>query len=212
VGLAIVGAALVAGAGCGSTGPTSATGPGATDAAPPPPAPVTTAGAPGTAACTTTPAPGGWSAVFGERRTREAADGLRDRAESLGFKGLSIDQQGCSRFVVVLHGLSSREQATEFGREARTAGLRVRVGCSSAVKNNGEWNAVFGYRKTEAAARRLETRVSGPGAGFQFVEVDEDACGRGWRVYVGGLTTPAVRKEFRREAKSVGFEVTFVPS
>jgi hypothetical protein len=147
----------------------------------------------------------GIAAVFGHRRTVDAADALRRSAEGAGFPGLVIQQRGCRNYAVVLTGLENEHQAREFQREAATVHFRVRLECRSRLPQGG-LNAVFGHRRTQHAAQVLATRAQA--AGFLGLDVQQDRCGD-WEVDLAGLKTAAQRRDFRHEAESVGFHVTF---
>jgi hypothetical protein len=147
----------------------------------------------------------GIAAVFGHRRTVDSADALRRSAEAAGFPGLLIQQRGCRDYVVVLTGLENERQAREFRREAATVHFRVRLECRSRLPQGG-LNAVFGHRRTQHAAQVLASRVQA--AGFLGLDVQQDRCGD-WEVDLAGLKTAAQRRDFRHEAESVGFHITF---
>ena len=130
-----------------------------------------------------------------------------DHAKSFGFQGLEVQQRGCHDFVVVLRGLKSVRQGKGLQREAHSVGLRVTLDCRSGPMQSG-LAAVFGHRRTRRAARRL-AGVAKRG-GFQGLRVVQDRCDD-WEVVLYGLKTAQQRREFAREARSVGLHVTFEP-
>jgi hypothetical protein len=149
----------------------------------------------------------GVTAVFGHRRTLGGAQSLRSAAEHVGFPGLVIQQRGCRDYAIVLTGLQSLTQARDFQRQAATVDLPVKLECRTQPPEGGV-NAVFGHRPTRKAAEYLAVRANG--AGFPGLEVRQDACGD-WEVDLRGLKSAEQRREFRREAASVGFRIQYEP-
>jgi hypothetical protein len=149
----------------------------------------------------------GVAAVFGHRRTVEAAHTLRQASERVGFPGLVIQQRGCRDYAVVLTGLEDFAQAKDFQRQAATVGHHVTLECRTQLPEGG-LNAVFGHRRTRRAAEELAARANA--AGFPGLSVRQDACGD-WEVDLEGLETAAQRREFRLQAARVGVHVTFEP-
>lgn len=147
----------------------------------------------------------GIAAVFGHRRTPQAAQRLADRALAVGFKGLAVERRGCNDYAVVLHGLSDLKQAREFSAETASVGLHVRIECRSHPAEGG-LAAVFGHRRTQAAALRLEAKAEH--FGFQGLKVQQDSC-NDWEVDLYGLQTAAQRREFSQEARRVGFHIVY---
>lgn len=80
-----------------------------------------------------------------------------------------------------------------------------REDCALPATGDGEIEAVFGYRESELEARELRDRALA--VGFTGTDVERDACGRA-RVYVGGITTLEVGRDFVEQAQTVGFDVT----
>jgi hypothetical protein len=149
----------------------------------------------------------GIAAVFGHRRTLEAAIGLRDAAEAVGFPGLAIQHRGCADYAVVLTGFQNLAQALDFKRQAATVSFAVRLECRTLAPLGG-LNAVFGHRRTRFAAEGL--KASAEAVGFGGLELQQDECGD-WEVDLRGLVTEAQRRDFRTEAASVGFQIVFEP-
>jgi hypothetical protein len=147
----------------------------------------------------------GVAAVFGDRRTEEAAQALAARALHNGFEGLVVERRGCRDYAVVLYGLRDLRQAREFKAEATSVGYRVRIECRSHPSMGG-LAAVFGHRRTKRAALRLQARAER--LGFPGLQVQQDSCGD-WEVDLYGLKTAAQRREFKAEAASVGFHIVF---
>jgi hypothetical protein len=65
--------------------------------------------------------------------------------------------------------------------------------------------AVFGHRKTAAAASKLSARAAA--AGFMGLVVERRAC-RNFAVVLPGLATIPEARAFRREARAAGFRIT----
>ena len=187
-------------AGCGSShnNGVTATVPTATSA--------TTVTAPGQPSCVSGPR-AGIAAVFGHRRTAEAAERLSARALAAGFEGLVVERRACNDYAVVLYGLHNLEQAREFSAETAKVGLRVRIECRSHPAEGG-LAAVFGHRRTYRGAVRL--RAKAERLGFLGLKVQQDRC-HDWEVDLYGLQTPEQRREFAKEARSVGFHIVYEP-
>jgi cell division septation protein DedD len=75
--------------------------------------------------CRSHPSQGGLAAVFGHRRTKQAALRLQARAERQGFLGLQVQQDRCGEWEVDLYGLQTPAQRHEFAAEARREGFHV---------------------------------------------------------------------------------------
>jgi hypothetical protein len=149
----------------------------------------------------------GVSAVFGHGRTVEAAAALRRRAAKVGYRNLEIQRRGCSDFAVVLSGLSGVAQGRQLQHDAAAVDLRVTLECRTYAPRGGV-NAVFGHRRSKAAAEKL--LAGAEAVGFRGLDVQQDRCGD-WEVDLAGLKTAAQRREFQREARRVGFAVRFEP-
>jgi hypothetical protein len=65
---------------------------------------------------------------------------------------------------------------------------------------------VFGHRRTHEAALRL--RAKAERLGFLGLKVQQDRC-NDWEVDLYGLQTAEQRREFVREARSVGFHIVY---
>jgi hypothetical protein len=149
----------------------------------------------------------GINAVFGHRRTPAAAERLRSAAERVGFPGLDIQRRGCLDYAVVLTDLVDLPQAREFREQAATVDFQVTLECRTHPATGG-LNAVFGHRRTKSGAEQLAAQAAA--VGFAGLVVQQDACGD-WEVDLAGLETPAQRSEFRAQAESVGFPITYEP-
>ena len=77
--------------------------------------------------------------------------------------------------------------------------------CVHPATRDGDIDAVFGYFDSERDA--VAERDRALGVGFKGAETELNACGR-VRVFVGGVPTLEVGREFVEEARTVGFEVT----
>jgi hypothetical protein len=146
-------------------------------------------------------------AVFGQLRTPQLAQRLAERALASGFEGLVVERRGCNDYAVVLHGLRDLNQAHDFSAETARVGFHVRIECRSHPAEGG-LAAVFGHRRTEAAALRLKAKAEH--LGFEGLQVQQDRC-NDWEVDLHGLRTAAQRREFAREARSVGFHIVYEP-
>jgi len=189
-------------AGCGSSsheGNATAPAPG--------PGTATTAAQGGQETVCTSEQGEGIVADFGHRSTSDEAQQLATQAETVGFKGVVVQRRACDDYAVVLPGLKTVAQGRELEREARSVGLKVSVDCRSHPVQGG-MAAVFGHRRTRSAA--LALRREAESAGFQNLQVQQDQCDDG-EVDLYGLQTPEQRKDFAKEAASVGLHVTFEP-
>jgi hypothetical protein len=148
----------------------------------------------------------GWEAIFGYRTTQAAALSLRRKAEKVGFRHLAIDQVGCPRWAVALHGLQDRAQSRELAAEAKRAGYAVLVKCWPLRDVDPAWEAVFGSRLTRRAATRLEANARR--AGFVSLKLLHEPCSDTWLVELDGIPTLKQAREFRAEATHAGFTVT----
>ncbi len=144
-------------------------------------------------------------AVFGHRRTREAALKLATRAAKRGFTGLTIQQRGCHDYAAALPFLKTYRQAVLLRREAVPEGFKVRIECRSHPVEGG-LAAVFGHRRTRRQA--LALRAMAAKVGFQNLQVQQDRC-KDWEVDLYGIITPSARKEFTAEARKAGFPIVY---
>lgn len=149
----------------------------------------------------------GLLANFGHARTRGGAARILRRAGHVGFKNLRIERRGCRNYAVVLSGLKNQRQGRALIREAATVDIRVTLDCRSHPVQGG-LAAVLGHRRTRRAALRL--RRIARHYGFLNLQVQQDRC-NDWEVDLYGLKTPAERREFAREARSVGLRVRYEP-
>src|SRR5262249_47133732 len=149
-------------AGCGSTRQSS----------PPTSVATTTAPVPPSSACLWQQE-AGVLADFGQFATVDAANSEIARAGSVGFKGLVVEQRGCHHYAVVLRGLTSVAQGRSLQREARSVGLHVTLECRS-LPLQGRLVAVFGHRRTQAAANRFA--AAAVKKGFKGAQVVQDRC------------------------------------
>lgn len=187
-------------AGCGSSHDDGVT------AAAPTASTATTVTATGQPSCVSGPR-AGIAAVFGNRRTPKAAERLSARALAAGFEGLVVERRACNDYAVVLYGLHNLEQAHAFGAETARVGLPVLIECRSHPAGGG-LAAVFGHRPTYQGAVRL--RAKAERLGFLGLKVQQDRC-HDWEVDLYGLQTPEQRREFAKEARSVGFHIVYEP-
>jgi len=156
--------------------------------------------------CTSAQQPG-ILADFGHRRSVAAANRVIAHAEQFGFKDLVVQRRGCNDYAVVLPGLTTLRQGASLQREARNVGIKVTLDCRSQPFR-GEIVAVFGKARTRGAALRIAARAAG--AGFQMLQVVQVGCNE-WHVVLYGIETPAQRRGLAKEARSVGFHLTFEP-
>ena len=134
---------------------------------------------------------------------------LRKRAASRGFSELDVEERGCGNYYVTLPGLTDMAQFAAFKAEAKSAGFAVTPRCDPTLIADGSVEAVFGTRRSIAAANTLRRRVAGHG--FRTATIKQVACDR-WSVIVPGITSKKVAKAFAIEARGAGFTVTFEPS
>jgi hypothetical protein len=77
--------------------------------------------------------------------------------------------------------------------------------CVRPADGDGIVDAVFGHYDSETEARAVMERALA--VGFPGVELTWNACGR-VRVFLGGIPSPEVGRDFAEQARSVGFDVT----
>lgn len=157
------------------------------------------------AACRAPAHPPGWEAIFGYRATHAGAESLRRSAERVGFKHLVIEQVGCPRWAVALHGLKDARQARDFRAEAKRAGFALTTRCVPVRDLDPDWEAVFGSRLAYRAATRLKANAQR--VGFVGLELLQDPCSATWSVQLDGIPTLRQAQDFRAEAKSAGYAV-----
>jgi hypothetical protein len=81
----------------------------------------------------------------------------------------------------------------------------TRDACVHPATADGDIDAVFGYFDDESAAAAVRDRALH--VGFTGTEMAWNGCGR-LRVAVGGIPTLTVGRNFAKEARGVGFDVT----
>jgi hypothetical protein len=79
-----------------------------------------------------------------------------------------------------------------------------RAECVHPATRDGDIEAVFGYFESEREAAGARDRALS--VGFQGTEVKRNGCGL-VRVFVPGIATLEVGREFAEQAQSVGFDV-----
>ncbi len=78
-------------------------------------------------ACVPPPGRGPYKVLFGRFSSADAAQTFAARALAVGFKGLSVQQDSCSRWEVALYQIPSERVGHEIQAEARSARLTVTV-------------------------------------------------------------------------------------
>lgn len=76
---------------------------------------------------------------------------------------------------------------------------------SAPTREEGPVVAVFGYYETKHEAEAVRDRALE--VGFLGVEVERDGCGR-MRVFLDGIPSLTVGREFSEQARTVDFDVT----
>lgn len=77
--------------------------------------------------------------------------------------------------------------------------------CARPARPGVDIDAVFGYFDTEGDAARVRDRALA--VGFEGTELAWNGCGR-VRVAVGGIPSLEVGRDFAKQARTVGFDVT----
>jgi hypothetical protein len=147
-------------------------------------------------------------AVFGHFATRSAAATVMRSAAALGFKGIKIENDGCSDYEVEIDGADTGGQRSSFAREAAGAGFPVTFEqiAPPFQYHAGQMVGVVGRFGSVTAANALLRRLSVKG--FQYLDV-VFMNGR-WLVVVPQVpekNVPSLTSEFRR----AGFNVLFQP-
>ena len=160
----------------------------------------------GTAAACRVPAHQiGWEAIFGYRTTYGGATTLRSRAQRVGFQHLVIEQVGCPRWAVALHGIRDERQGREFRAEAARAHFDVVLRCWPLSDTDPYWEAIFGERLGKRAAVRL--RSAATHKGFVGLKLLHDPCSNTWLVELDNIKSLRQARAFRAEARRAGFDV-----
>jgi hypothetical protein len=146
-------------------------------------------------------------AVFGHFATRAAAERfLHKIVLARGFKGFTIENDGCGDFEVESDNIA-RSQRTSFAAEAQQGKIEVSWEQVAPPDQHvpGFVVAVFGTRSSIGAANALAWKVAG--YGFRYVDIAYGGPGR-WRVLEPGI--PAGKTaELRAEARRAHLQVTF---
>jgi hypothetical protein len=159
-----------------------------------------------TASCRTRDTSRDVEAVFGHFPSRVDAEQFRAIAEHRGFKGFTIENDGCGDFELQSDAIT-QAQRTAFAREAEISKIQVtwELPAPPDRRRPGKVVAVFGTRSTIAAANTLAWQVAG--YGFRYIDI---AYAPGaWRVVQPGIPV-AQEAAFRAEvARSKHLTVTF---
>jgi hypothetical protein len=145
-------------------------------------------------------------AVFGHFASRAGANALKKRAESFGFQGIKIEDNGCGDFEVLIDGADTQAQRSSFAAEARKAGFPVTFQQTAPPTRYaaGQVYGVFGSLKSVNAANALMHRLSL--AGFLYIDLAHEAAR--WLVVMPQVPVKNALS-IAHEAATAGFHVQF---
>ncbi len=140
--------------------------------------------------------------MFGRPATAAAADTLRTKVLTAGFKGATVEQE-CNDYKVVVRGYDTYDTAVALQAEAQRTSLRPTVECYQAPDKDGALEAVLGYGRDLASARTLQDLASS--RGYVRTKLEPAACG-GYEIMVTGFSDEASAQSFVSTAYSIGFD------
>jgi hypothetical protein len=150
-----------------------------------------------------------WDAVFGHVTSRSQALVLKEKAQSVGFRGIILYQDWCDDIQVSVPGVNTPKIRREFAIEAVSVGFQVSFEPPESQKRPraGFVKAVFGTRPTLARADELRRDIAElgwrEGADIERLGVNK------WRVVMYGIPAK-VRASFAAQTRKAGFRVTFL--
>jgi hypothetical protein len=145
-------------------------------------------------------------AVFGHFSTLAVAKALRARAASVGFKGIKIENEGCSDFEVEIDGADRQADRMSFAQEASRAGFQVTFEQTAPPMQYkaGEVVGVFGRKRTVSEANALMTKLSHNG--FLFIDVVPE--GKVWLVVMPQVPVKHALS-IAHEVATAGYHIQF---
>jgi len=150
-----------------------------------------------------------WDAVFGHVTSLSQALVLKKQAESVGFRGLILQQDWCDDIQVGVPGVNTPKMREEFAVEAVSVGFQVSFEPPETQKRPraGFVKAVFGVRPTLARADELRRKMAELGW-REGADIERLSINR-WRVVMYGIPAK-VKASFAAQTRKAGFRVTFV--
>jgi len=145
-------------------------------------------------------------AVFGHFSTLAAAKALKARAAAIGFKGIKIENDGCSDFEVEIDGADRQADRTSFAKEASRAGFPVTFEQTAPPMQYkaGEVVGVFARKRTVAEANALMGKLSH--IGFPFIDLVPE--GKVWLVVMPQVPVKHALS-IAHEVATTGYHIQF---
>lgn len=146
--------------------------------------------------------------VFGHFATHAGAAALRKHAASMGYKGMKIENEGCSDFEVEIDGADTQRQRSSFANEAAKSGLAITFEQQAPPMafQQGEVVGILGRLKTLPEANALMQRLAK--ASFRYIDLLPS--GRQWLVIMPQVPVKA-SLSIAKEVASAGFHIHFQP-
>jgi hypothetical protein len=147
-----------------------------------------------------------WDAVFGHVSSLSEALVFRKRLQHFGYKNVTFEKDWCDDIEVAVPGVDTAGVRREFAMEAEKVGLDVSFEPPHTYKrpHRGYVKAVFGTRPTLMRANELQQALAHKG--FREATDIERQSAHEWRVVLYRVPE-RLRKSFRKEVVSAGFEV-----
>jgi hypothetical protein len=140
--------------------------------------------------------------VFGRVATASAAENLRQKVVTQGFKGAAVEQE-CADYKVVVRGYDTFDTAVALQAEARRSTFHPTVECYEAPDKGGELEAVLGYGRDLSDAQTVQHLAAS--RGYVGTKLEPAPCG-GYEVIVTGFSDRASADSFVATAYSIGFD------
>lgn len=146
--------------------------------------------------------------VFGHFSTNAAASALRKRAAKLRYKGIKIENEGCSDFEVEIDGADMQQQRSSFAREAAKSGFAITFEQQAPPMafQQGQVVGILGRLPTLAQANALMGRL----ARQSFRYIDVVPSGSRWLVIMPQVPVKSALS-ITKEVTAAGFHVQFRP-
>jgi hypothetical protein len=147
-----------------------------------------------------------WDAVFGHVSSLSEALVFRKRLQHFGYKNVTFEKDWCDDVEVAVPGVDTAGVRSEFALEAQKVGLDVSFEPPHTYKrpHRGYVKAIFGTRPTLARADTLLQALAHKGF-REAIDIERQSANQG-RVVLYRVPK-RLRKSFRKEVVSAGFEV-----
>ena len=148
-------------------------------------------------------------AVFGHFAGRAAARAYLRRPKALGFRGLTVEDEGCGDYELEVDGADTPQQRSSFGSEATKAGFHISFEQTGEPLEppKGEVVGVLARKATVTAANVLVWKLVA--SGWSYVDIVES--GGKWLVVMPQVPVKSALPIADELAKA-GFHVQFQPA